>query len=222
MSAVEILVGVWDLPLRSQEGKMHVWRERECVQDGLVVGAKGRPCARVACIAGSDVAKTRVWLGGREGTPGLCNLRAGRRREEELVEANVLLGCDVRRAGHLEVAIGFAHEQQVWRHFADGGALILSRSPPAHLDNVFGIWRGLGVGFAWAADDGLDKVVESGGVFAASVDVDAVGFELCAGIEVVLCAGGRLLPRHLGGRRERLLQAAQVAASQGEGAVSIR
>jgi hypothetical protein len=113
LGAVEILVGVWDLPLGRQEGKLHVWHKGEGVQDGLVISAKGRLCARVACIASSDIANTQVWLGGQEGALGLCNLRARRWQEEELVKANVLLGCDVQRAGHMEVAVSLAHKQEV-------------------------------------------------------------------------------------------------------------
>lgn len=62
LGAIQVLVGVWYLPLGSQEGKMHVLREREVVEDSFLVYVEWGFSPRIARVAACDISNTRVWL----------------------------------------------------------------------------------------------------------------------------------------------------------------
>lgn len=99
------------------------------------------------------------------------------------------------------VAIGFAYKQEPWRQTTDGSTLVRFGRHPALVHNSPGVWRHRCGRVARAADDGVNEVRKSRGTRLFGVDVDAVGFELVAGIEVVLGASGGASARRHGGRR---------------------
>ena len=111
--------------------------------------------------------------------------------EEGSVQANLLLGCNVRYGLDTTFKAGLALKEHVRRNRVHAGPLVLGGDVAMHVDDLLGVGRYVDIWIARTADDGVDVMLEWCRVCMARVDHDAVGFELRADVEFVPLAGGR-------------------------------
>lgn len=190
LSAVQRLVSIRRLPLRGEEGEVHVLGEAVVVEGFFVLSGERSVTRDSRGVAAGEVANTciRLWL--RQILPYFPDSVVGGWWQEQTIQEDVGLGNNQRHTLDPIVRLGGARGKHVRNNLAYARGLILLGGIAAARHDLLCVGRGCFVARARLRNDGLDMRNQPDRQGRTSIDVDAVLGEFCACIKRISSARG--------------------------------